>query len=65
MFRSHNIPFRPVQGTVSVALVASSKWEEKLIHRLLRSKEIKIELGIRIFRVTTELVPDKPAGDVV
>lgn len=64
LFRTQQLPFRPLAGTVSVALVTASKWEEKHIHKLLRAKEIKLDMGVRIFRVTTQLVPDKP-GDVV
>jgi hypothetical protein len=65
-FRDADVPFRPLSGVsgTSVALLCSSRGEQKLIHKLLRSPEIKLELGIRIYRICDQLVPDRP-GDVV
>ena len=65
LFRKEDIPFRVIPGDsgLTVAIVASDRMDEKAIQKLLRSKPVKVDLGLRIFRTSSQLVPSKPRDD--
>ena len=55
------IPFRPIAGDTgtTVVLVASDREHERDIRRILRKPEIRLEMGIRVFRTSADLTAAK------
>lgn len=60
-FFDSQIDFRPVLGDSgnSIVLLASDKEHESKIRKLLRQDEIRLELGLRIFRVSQDIAATK------
>jgi hypothetical protein len=60
-FVESRVSFRPIPGDSgnTVVLVASDEAHEKQIRKLLRKKEIRLEMGIRIFRVSKDILANK------
>ena len=60
-FVESRVSFRPIPGDSgnTVVLVASDEPHEKQIRKLLRRKEIRLEMGLRIFRVSKDILANK------
>ena len=60
-FVESRVSFRPIPGDSgnSAVLVASDEMHEKQIRKLLRKKEIRLDMGIRIFRISQDILANK------
>ena len=60
-FVDSRVSFRPIPGDsgTSVVLVASDETHEKQIRKLMRKREIRLEMGVRIFRTSKDILANK------